>query len=433
MASLPNDILLTISSMAYGGNGVARLDGKVYFVADAIEGDVVKARVTEDKERYANAEVSEFVSYSPFREKPRCPFITNCGGCQWMGVPYTQQLAWKRDFIVSSLKRIGKIPEHLSIDVNPSPDIYNYRNRVMIRVHISDRSVLTCGYFKRGTRELVPINRCDIANETINKLIGHITTVDLNGLKNIKFRMEIQELPAESGKLVVTITPADGDKKATKAFTENLCTLDYISWSGMSFDLKDAPTIPFDQQFSRTFLTLPGQFQQVNVAHNKNLRTFISDIVAEYRPQSILDVFCGSGNLSIGVAEKGRLIEGIEANSVAIDCAKKNVAENNISDATYIAGDAEKHLLKLCRANAKFDLVILDPPRQGSHGGLPSLMALAPKQIVYVSCDPTTLARDIGFLCRNQDYRIKSITGFDFFPNTYHVETVVVLERTQKV
>ena len=429
MAAPPSDILLTISSMAYGGNGVARLDGKVYFVADAIEGDVVKARVTEDKERYANAEISEFVSYSPFREKPRCPFIISCGGCQWMGVPYTQQLAWKQEFILSSLKRIGKIPENLAIVVKPSPDIYNYRNRVMIRVHISPHSVLTCGYFKRGTRELVPINRCDIANETINKLIAHITTTNLQGVKSIKFRMEIQELPAESGQLVVTITPADGDKKATKTFADSLQTLDYVTWSGTGSDLKNAPILPFDQQFGRTFLSLPGQFQQVNVAHNKNLRNFIANLVVEFRPKSILDVFCGSGNLSIGVAEEGRLIEGIEANSIAIDCAKKNVAENKIRDATYVAGDAEKHLLKLSRCNAKFDLVILDPPRQGFHGGMSSVKSIAPKQIIYVSCDPTTLARDLGFLCREQDYSIKSITGFDFFPNTYHVETVAVLER----
>lgn len=429
MAPSSSDIILTISSMAYGGNGVARLDGKVYFVSDGVEGDVVKVRVTEDKERYANAEISEFVSLSPLRETPRCPFIKSCGGCQWMGIPYTQQLSWKKDFILSALKRIGKIPDNITIEVKPSPEIYNYRNRIMLRVHVSDRGILTCGYFKRGTRELVPINRCDIANETINKIVRHITSVNLQGVKNIKFRMEIQELPAGSGKLVVTITPADGDKKATKSFTESLRTLDYVTWAGMGTDFKDAPTITFDRQFDSSFLTLPGQFQQVNVKHNKNLRSFIADLVDEYKPKRILDVFCGSGNLSIGIAKNDIYVEGVEANSVAIDCAKKNVEENNISNATYIAADAEKHLLKLSRSQAKFDLVILDPPRQGFHGGMASLKLIAPKQIIYVSCDPTTLARDIGLLCREQDYSIKSITGFDFFPNTFHVETVVVLER----
>lgn len=346
-----------------------------------------------------------------------------------MGIPYSQQLAWKKDFILSSLKRIGKIPDNIAIEVKPSPEIYNYRNRIMIRVHVSDRSVLTCGYFKRGTRDLVPINRCDIANETVNKLVKHITTTGLEGLKNIKFRMEIQELPAGSGKLVVTVTPADGDKKVTQAFTESLRTLNYVTWAGMSSDLKEAPLLTFDQQFDRTFLTLPGQFQQVNVKHNQNLRTFIAALVDEYKPNSVLDIFCGSGNLSIGIAKEGTYIEGVEANSIAIDCAKKNVEANSVSNATYIAGDAEKHLLKLSRSHTKFDLVILDPPRQGFHGGMTSLKTIAPKQIIYVSCDPTTLARDIGFLCRDQDYHIKSITGFDFFPNTYHVETVVVLER----
>jgi 23S rRNA (uracil1939-C5)-methyltransferase len=429
MASSPSDIILNISSMAYGGNGVARKDGKVFFVADAIEGDVVKARVVEDKERYANAEITEFVTLSTHRLKPRCAFIQSCGGCQWMGVPYNQQLAWKRDFILGSLKRIGKIPENIEVEVKPSPEIYNYRNRIMIRVHISERSSLVCGYFKRGTRDLVPITRCDIANETINKLIAHITSMDLSGIQSVKFRMEIQELPAGSGKLAVTLTPGDGDRLVIKVFAEALKSLDYISWSGMSFDLKDAPMFPFDEQFDRTFLTIPGQFQQVNVDHNKNLRAFIGEIVNKLQPTRILDVFCGSGNLSIGIAGQGRTIEGVEFNSVAIDCAKKNVALNDLNGAVFYAGDAEKHLLKLSRSNSKFDLVILDPPRQGFHKGMSSVKTLSPKHIIYVSCDPTTLARDIGYLCRESDYKINSITGFDFFPNTYHVETVVVLER----
>jgi len=430
MATSQSDILLTISSMAYGGHGVARLDGKVYFVADAVEGDIIKARVTEDKERYANAEISEFVTYSSHRNQPRCPYVKNCGGCQWMGIPYEQQLAWKREFIVSSLKRIGKIPDAQTIEVFPSPQIYSYRNRIMLRVHVSAKSKLTCGYFKRGTRDLVPIRRCDIANETINKLVSHITSVELKNIKNIKFRMEMQELPADSGKLVVTITPAEGDKRDTKAFAESLKFLDYITWSGIGADLKHSSAILFDQQFGRNFLTIPGQFQQVNVSHNKNLRYYISTLVESFNPKKILDVFCGSGNLSIGVAGKNAYVEGVESNSIAIDCAKNNVLENNISNATYIAGDAEKHLLKLSHSGTAFDLVILDPPRQGFHKGMESLQAIAPKHIIYVSCDPTTLARDVGLLCRKKKYSIISIKGFDFFPNTYHIETVVVLERT---
>lgn len=422
--------LLEITSMAYGGKGVARLAGKVYFVPDTIEGDIVRVKITEDKDRYCNAEVTEIVTPSPLRSKPKCKFIETCGGCQWMGISYEQQLAWKKQFIQSSLKRIGKIPDDLDIVVQPSPQIYQYRNRVLLRVHISNESTIKCGYFSRGSRNLVAIDRCDIACEGANLFIDAFLKLNLSGIRNIKVRLEIQELPHGSGKVAVTVHPADGDRDATRELVKRVRGITNTGWVGLSSELQNIAEVEFDTQNDRTYLTIPGQFQQVNVSHNHNLRNFILQQVNERQPRRIFDVFCGSGNLSIGLSDGQRYIEGIEANKIAIDCAQKNVGLNKLKNTKYIAGDAVKYIWQSANRNETFDLVILDPPRQGFHEGMAPLKKMAPEHIIYVSCDPTTLARDIGSLCRDDSYSIVSITGFDFFPNTYHVETVVVLART---
>lgn len=417
--------------MAFGGRGIARRDGKVYFVSDTVEGDQVRARITEDKERYCSAVVTEFIKESELRTPPLCRFMTDCGGCQWMGIPYEKQLEWKGQFIQSALKRIGKVPADLQVEVRPSPDLLHYRNRVLIRVHVSEHGDLTCGYFMRGSRTLVAIDRCEIACEPVNRVISALKKMDLSGIQSIKVRLEIQELPHDSGQVAMTVYPGDGSREMTNAFTERLQALPHVVWAGRVFDLPQAPVLDFDQQHDRTFVTIPGQFQQVNVAHNQNLRSFIRDLVATRNPGRILDVFCGSGNLSIALADNVRYVEGIEANKVAIACAKKNSAANNVTNTLYLAGDAEKHMWKVSKSGEHFDLVILDPPRQGFYKGMVPLKNMRPKHIIYVSCDPTTLARDIGYLCRNDTYAITSVTGFDFFPNTYHVETVAVLERAE--
>lgn len=415
--------------MAFGGSGIARHDGKVYFVPDTVEGDVVRARVTEEKARYCQTEVVDLIAPSALRSTPRCRFMNECGGCQWMGITYEKQLEWKGQFIQSALKRIGKVPDDLRIDVRPSPSLLNYRNRVLIRVHIGSTGDLICGYFMRGSRTLVAIDRCEIACEPVNRIISELHRLDLTGITDIKLRLEIQELPHESGDVAMTVYPGDGSREMTKDFVGRLQTLAGVAWAGLVFDLPQAPVLDFDAQLERSFVTIPGQFQQVNVAHNQNLRAYIKQLVDERRPRRIFDVFCGSGNLSLALAEDGRYIEGVEANKVAIACARKNSNRNQLGNTLYIAGDAEKHMWKVSKSGEQFDLVILDPPRQGFYKGMVPLKNMSPAHIIYVSCDPTTLARDIGYLCRNDDYVITSVTGFDFFPNTYHVETVAVLER----
>ena len=418
--------------MAYGGKGVARVDGKVYFVADSVPGDVLIATATSDSSRYGEATVKELLEPSPLRGKAPCAVAVACGGCQWMGIDYSQQLEWKQSFILSALTRIGKLGAGLNIEMIAAPKAYHYRNRVLLRLHLAADGTLTLGYFKRGTRELVAISDCSIAAPAINDFIMALQATAWGDLPALKLRLECQEIVATGGgNLVITLHPGEGPRAAVEAFAARLAQFSQVHWVGLGTAMEAAPTVLFDHDLERSFLTLPGQFQQVNIALNRTLRRLVQDHVQATKPGRILDVCCGSGNLSLPLADGVRYIEGVEASKKAIQIARANVDANLLTNVRYLTGDAEKHLWNCDRNHEAFDLVILDPPRQGLHKGMASLRNMAPKHIIYVSCDPTTLARDLGYLCRNDGYQLTRVVGLDFFPNTYHVETVAFLEHSR--
>ena len=417
--------------MAYGAKGVARHEGKVYFIADAVVGDQVEVEVVSDSGRYADAVVRRLIKPSDLRGHSACKYATDCGGCQWLGIAYAEQLEWKRSFVVSALTRIGKLDPSLPVSITAAPSTLHYRNRILVRLHLKERGELKLGYFRRQSRDLVPIDACAIAAPAINHVLSALQTMPVEGLSPFTVRLELQEIPATGqGRVVVTVYPGDGDRKAISDFTARLGRLADVHWAGLVFDLKHAPEILFEEDLGRSFHTRPGQFQQVNLALNHALRRLVLEHVERLGASRILDVFCGSGNLSIPLANGARYVEGVEANRDAIHIAKYNAEANGLSGVLYLAGDAEKHLWKVSRGGEVFDLVILDPPRQGFHKGVVPLKKLSPKHIIYVSCDPTTLARDLAYLCRNDHYKVSRVEAFDFFPNTYHVETVAFLDRT---
>ena len=425
-----------ISSVAFGGKGVARVDGKVVFVTDAVPGDVVDVEIVEDSGRYADGRIAAIKAPSTLRGPSPCRFSDQCGGCQWQGIPYENQLAWKRQFVETALGRIGRFDGEVLVPVSGSGATIEYRNRIFVRgVFASDGSV-SFGYFRRGSRDLIPVDRCAIARPVINDLLGRLGSARFHRPVNLRastpYRMEIQEIPPQGedagAQVVITVYPPDPACRDLDAFVEGLRGLPGVFWAGFIKDLKGAPLVVFDEQGGIKYHTRPGQFQQVNVPHNRLVRSFVHQIVDGYKPARVLDLFCGSGNLSLGLCRDGRHVEGIEFSEVAIATARENVRINKITGALYLAGSSEKHLWKCAKKGEQFDLVIADPPREGMFKDLIPLQKIGARVIVYVSCDPATLARDVGALIRG-GYGLKSVRAFDFFPNTWHIETVVVLER----
>ena len=415
---------VTIERIAYGGKGVVRVDGKVWFIPGTVPGDRVEAKITNDHERYADAEVIAWVEKSAERTESPCRFSDECGGCGWLDIPYERQLEWKKSFIKSGLQRIGRVDADEDIPIHGSEQILHYRNRILLRAYGTGDG-LDVGYFRRASRDLVTIDRCAIAEPRLNDLIAALD--GFKGHPGSKWRLECQVIAG--GQVTITVYPGDRDTKGSDELVAALRAIPFVAWAGLVFDLKEAPLLRLEEDRDIVFHTFPGQFQQINTALNHKLRDIVAKIVKEREPKRVLDVFCGSGNLSLVVAAPERYVEAIEVNRKAIVVGHRN-AEHNKLDVTFLAGDAEAHLWKCDRGGESFDLVILDPPRQGMYKGMIPLKNIAPQTILYVSCDPNTLARDVGALTKKGRYKLVQLEALDFFPNTYHVETVAVLERS---
>lgn len=427
------DLQLSVESVAFGGSGIARHEGKVYFIEGTIPGDRIEAKVLSEKKRYAEAEVTSFLERSPLRRPSPCPVSDECGGCQWQEVDYQNQLDWKRNFVEAALQRIGMV-QVADIKIHPSKKSHNYRGRILVRCHSNEEGRIFPGYFRRASRELVEIKSCAIAEDSLNTVLRALQEFIIPEAADQRFRLEIQSVPASDHRCFATIFPAFRNATAAlQPVAEALRNLPQVLWAGMVFDTHTAGYYPFDKddELSRTFFTTPGQFQQVNFEPNRVLRRKIYDLVESLPSSRVFDLFCGSGNLSLALVNSNRHVAGVEGNAKSIACARYNLQANNLllpNATNYVAMDATKRLWQAVDRGETYDCVITDPPREGMAEAVQPLLRLAPEHIIYVSCDPATLARDISMLCRSA-YELVSVEAFDFFPNTFHVETLALLRR----
>ncbi len=349
----PRPLTLTISDLAFGGKGVARHEGKVFFVPFTIPGETVTVRVTREKKKFAEAELLSVEAPSPDRVEPGCPYFGHCGGCAYQHLAYPAQLAAKASQVEQTLRRVGRL-EHVPMHpIVASPKDYAYRNR--IRVHVAGGRA---GFYAQGSNELIDIAVCPIAEPGVNEA--------LTGLRAAFVR--------------------DGD---------------YV--------LRARERGPY--------------FEQTNDAVAAALLELVRGSVR--RGQALLfDGYCGAGFFARHLADLFENVIGIEANAFAIEQARKVALPHE----RYITGDVAEHLGEILSAHdAARTTVILDPPAAGiSTRVIDLLLGGGPSEILYVSCDPATLARDLGALCRST-YRLESVTPLDMFPQTAEVEVLAHL------
>ena len=426
------DIKVKIEDVAYGGSGVGRIDGKTIFVEDTIPGDLVSPMITEEKKSYSRAKVSHYFQKSSLRVRSKCPY-TECGGCQWNEASYESQKAWKKSFVTRSLEKIAKVSQPIEIDFF-SGQSYHYRNRVLLRGEIKADGRIGVGFFKKGSRTQIHIEHCAIAAKLINGFIGKIKNLRVN-VKAQKFRLEVQEFPYfsqhQKAGLTVLAHQVEAKKTSLAPLIDALQSIEEVLWAGLASETKNLPFLGVEQERGITYFSSPGQFYQVNLELNKVLRTSVQeDIEQDKDVSSILDLFCGGGNLSLALANGKRHIKGIEISKTAIHIAKFAVQANKLSNCSYRSVDSIKYLKELKQGKKAFDAIILDPPRAGLKEGVDDLLGLSAKKIYYVSCDPNTLARDLAHMLK--DYELKKIECYDFFPQTFHVETLAFLEKKSK-
>lgn len=410
-------------SPVYGGFVLGR-NGKVIFIKGAIPGELVEINITESRKDYTIGEVTRVIEASEFRRRPPCPYFGDCGGCQLQYVQYERQVTLKEEILRESLHRIGgiQIDEISSL----TDKEFFYRHRVQFKVSQDGK----IGFFKEGTREVVAIDRCLVCMEPINDLIARLKGIDLRGVK------EIHVISGDSLSILIK-----GDRAPHKVFDllgtpvikeDTVQAIIDSGVSGIAFENgdsigKDYITLEYE---GLRYTVTPWGFFQGHWALNKRVVNLIIEKLSPLEDKKVIDLYSGAGNFSLPIAKWASEVISIEENHYAIEDGKRNAMINGIKNCLFIKAPVEyvfknRKKWKVIEGR-RYDIVILDPPRPGLSSELcKGLLDLNSERIVYVSCNPSTLARDIKRL--KEKYEIESVIMVDFFPNTYHIEAIAFL------
>lgn len=386
-----------VISIAYGGEGIIRHNGITGFIHGVLPCELVKSRIIEMKRGYFRARIIEILEPSPFRITPDCPHFNNCGGCVYQHLVYEKQLETKKFQLQELLQHIGKIAVARIPHIIPSPIVFNYRNQITLKIRSTE-----LGFIGIDNKTFVPIERCHIAKEDINKKIPEIKNELTKGAQIKKIQGEI-------------IIKSGGDSTVDYAFSES------VSPKG---DYK----LLYEKIDNKIYYFSLATFFQVNPYILPSILYQLKNIL-NLSPDTILfDLYSGTGLFSIYLSPFVKNTYGVETNPAAVRLAQKSAEENNIKNCRFSEGDVETIFPKVYpQYKGKKNIFILDPPRQGlSNDILNYLKNILPHQLVYISCEPARLARDLSFLCRN-GYEIKDIIIADMFSQTKYMETLAVL------
>ena len=391
------------------GRGITKVDDTICFVSNALEDEEVDLKITNVKSKFMEAESKEIFKKSINRVEPICPYYLLCGGCNIMHMNYETQLKFKQRKVEKILKKFANI-ENVVKDIIPSIE-FNYRNKVTLKV--KNNSI---GYFKDKSNELVKIDNCYLCNVSINKVIKELNKINLNNIEEVIIKTNY------NNEILLCLI---GNNIDVDYYKNNLSEIDNIVIvdNNKKFIVKGNDYI-IDMIDSLKFKVSVESFFQVNSYQVKNLYNRVLDYASLTGNETVLDLYCGTGTIGMFLSKKAKHVYGVEINESAVKDANYNKELNGINNIDFICEDANKIKDKF----NNIDLVVIDPPRSGlGNGSIDYLLDIKPKKIIYVSCDPITLARDLNIL--KNEYNIKEVTLVDMFPNTYHCESVCLLER----
>lgn len=427
------EIELTIENLGINGEGVGRFQGFTLFVEGALPGERVRALVSESRTTFARAEVIEVLIHSPYRVKPPCPLFGRCGGCQLMHLDYHKQLEAKRGRVIDAFERIAKLKVEV-LPCIPSPLPLAYRNKIQLPVSAHNQ----LGLYARNTHDLVEIEECLIhcaLGETVLQGIQQILrdSPAYSDLKHVLIKTAVNQAEV----LVILVTkgrepPVLLANQIFKLSSEIKGVVQNINPSEKNVILgPEWRTLVgqgwIEERLSGLYFTVsPASFFQVNSAQAEALYQKVVEWAHLTGKETVLDAYCGVGTLALICAQGALEVIGIESVKEAIVDAKENAKRNHIKNVQFICGTAEEKIALL----GKIDVAIVNPPRKGcDRVFLEALLEKRPRQILYVSCDPATLARDARILCE-KGYNLTTVQPFDMFPQTMHVECVASLTLT---
>lgn len=412
---------IRVTGLSYGPHGVGRLDGKVIFTRGVVPGEDVDIEVEEDRGSFAYARLVQVVDPSPDRRQPPCPYLPRCGGCPWQHLDYSTQLRAKQQNLSDHLQRIAHLPNVAVAPIIASPSEFAYRSRLTLRTEGGQ-----VGFYATASHDLVPIDHCLLAGEEINAAIAASRDL-ISRLSSPVRRLQIASGSDEVG--LVLVGEVEGrfhqaDESTLTAWLQAHTTVRGIVLHGKRWrrtwgdDLLTVRPLP-----DEPLRVHAGAFTQVNPAGNHRMVDTVLTLGEFAATDRVIDLYAGAGNFSLPLARRVTHVTAVEQDQLAATDAMYNAQRAGLTNLRVINAASHHAVHDLLRRRQRFNVAVLDPPRSGAAELIGGLLELRPRVVVYVSCNPATLARDLRSLAAA--YRVEHVQPIDLFPQTYHVETVV--------
>ena len=429
--------VVDIESLDYEGHGIARLDGKATFVDGALAGERVEISVYRKHAKYNSANTQTILRASAQRTTPRCRYFGVCGGCSMQHLEVGAQVAAKQRVLEENLARIGKLRPEMMLPALHGP-AWSYRHRARISARLVDKKGgVLVGFHEKRSRYIVDMASCEILTPDVSALIQPLREL-IYGLSNAADIPQIEIAAGESITVLVfrLLSPwTDKDAARVRAFADQHGIQIWEQRKGPDtvrpFWPLDAPELSYSlPEFSLVMPFKPTEFTQVNTALNRSLVSRAMRLLQPMPGERVGDMFCGLGNFTLPIARLGAQVLGIEGSAELVARARQNALRNGLPHAEFAVDNLFEITPEKFAALGPFDKLLIDPPRTGALELVQALSAEGgPKRIVYVSCDPATLARDAAALCHDKGYRLKAAGVANMFPHTAHVESIALFER----
>lgn len=435
------------------GMGVAHIQDMAVFLPGTAAGDQCDVRITKVTKRMAYGRVERIVVPSKHRVEPECPLAGRCGGCCWQHVSYEEELRAKRQKVEDALRRLGGVPSPEAPIVG-APQITQYRNKAQFPVGYDKNGEIVTGFYRVRSHDIIPTESCPIQSAAANRLAGvvrewmqdcGVPPYDEIGREGIVRHIYVRTGDA-SGETHLCIVaarsrlPAQDElirraREACPSLTGIVLNVnkrtDNVVLGERTLTLWGEPELE-DRLCGNVFRLSPHAFYQVNHAQTERLYDCVLEFAALTGTETVLDLYCGAGTITLALAAKARRVIGIEIVPEAVKNAKSNAARNGVGNAEFLCADAGQAAMRFAMQGKRPDVLTVDPPRKGlDENAVEAVVKLSPQRVVYVSCDPATLARDVKRFAEF-GYRLDRARAFDLFPRTRHVETIVLMSQADK-
>jgi 23S rRNA (uracil1939-C5)-methyltransferase len=442
-------VTMEIIDMGTEGEGIGKIDDFTVFVPQTVTGDKVEVLIQKVKKSFGHGKALRVIVPSPFRAEPRCGVFDQCGGCQLQHMSYEAQLKWKTKKVRETLRRIGGLKDIEVADTLGMQEPFNYRNKAQYPIR-EENGALKIGFFAQKSHRIIPAERCDIQdtrNEEVIKRVKdfliqqHISIYNEQTHKGLVRHLLIKTA-YHTGEMMVCLVingktlPHQDQLIATLKEVQGLTSLvlnhnteKTSSTLGTQMTVIHGQDFIIDQIGDLRFKISPLSFFQVNPLQTNVLYDKALEFASLTGEETVWDAYCGIGTISLFLAQKAKKVYGVEIVPEAITSANANAKLNNITNTEFFTGKAEDIIPSLYKEGIIADTIVVDPPRKGCDAKLlDTLIEMNPQKIVYVSCDPATLARDLAYLTQN-GYTVHQVQPVDMFPHTTHVECVIGMQR----